>query len=29
MKHDLGQLLAELRQWSEGFMLHVGVEDET
>lgn len=28
MKRLLGRLLAEMRQWSEGFTLHVGVEDE-
>ena len=28
MKRCLGRLLAEIRQWGEGFMLHVGVEDD-
>lgn len=27
MKRYLSYLLAEIRQWGEGFTLHVGVED--
>lgn len=28
MKVFSGHILAEIRQWSEGFILHVGVEDD-
>ncbi len=27
-RETLGRLLAEMRQWSQGFTLHMGVEDE-